>query len=163
MADLFASPKNMLRRAKYHINDLNTQISAFMHDKPWSHVIEKDVDGITDLHKVKFNKRLSDDLPGIVFDAANNLRPVLDQMAFAIAVVHTGKINPTSAKFPFGPTESKMLNNANGGCKDLPPVIQALFEGFRPYKRGNDALWALNELANTPKHKILIPLRWTPS
>jgi hypothetical protein len=79
-------------------------------------------------------------------------------MAFAIAVVHTGKSNPTSAKFPFGPGKPDMVNNAKGGCKDLPPVIRALFEACCPYKGRNNALWALNELANTPKHKILVPL-----
>jgi len=157
MADLFASPKQMFRRAKHHISDLSTQIDAFTHDKPWSHVVEKNVDGITD-HKVKFNKRLSDDLPSIAFDAANNLRSVLDQMAFAIAVNHTGINNPKSAKFPFGPTKPDMINNAKGACKDLPPIIQVLFESFCPYKGGNNALWALNELANTPKHKMIVPL-----
>jgi hypothetical protein len=57
-----------------------------------------------------------------------------------------------------GPTETDMLNNSKGACKDLPSEIRSLFEGFKPYKGGNNALWALNELANTPKHKMLLPL-----
>ena len=50
-----------------------------------------------------------------------------------------------------------MLNNAKGGCKDLPPEIVALFVSFHPYKGGNDTLWALNELWKIPTHKILKP------
>jgi len=51
-----------------------------------------------------------------------------------------------------------MLNNAAGGCKDLPTEIRDLFRRFKPYKGGNDALWAMNELCNAPKHKMLYPV-----
>lgn len=158
MVDMFASAKSMLRWADKRIADLESEISAFMNEKPWSIVVEKDVDGVTDLHKIKFTKMLSDDIPHLVFDAANNLRPVLDQAAFAIAVQHTGNKSPKSAKFPFGPTEDDMLNNLRGAGKDLPSEIQDLFKGFKPYKGGNNALWALNELCNVPKHKMIIPV-----
>jgi len=157
MGDDFASPKSMLRRAKKQIADLDTQIKAFTKDEPWSHVVEKDADGVTDLHKVKFSARLSGDLPHIVFEAANNLRAVLDQLGYVVAQI-AGNSDPKSCKFPVGPTEVDMRNNSKGGCKDLPAEIRSLFEGFKPYKGGNNALWALNELANAPKHKTLYPV-----
>ena len=75
----------MLRRAKQQIDDLETQIHTFAKEKPWSHIVEKDADGVANLHKVKFTERLSEDLPHIVFEAANNLRAVLDQLGFAVA------------------------------------------------------------------------------
>jgi hypothetical protein len=158
MINIFTSPNKMLNRGKRHISDLETQINSFIHDKPWSRVVEIDVDGVTELHKIKFTKTLSEDMPHIVFDAANNLRSALDQTAFQIARRHTGIDNPKSAKFPIGPTESDMLNNLAGGCRDLPAEIQALFRTFKPYKRGNNVIWALNELCNAPKHKILVPV-----
>jgi hypothetical protein len=158
MTDLFTSPKSMLRRARHHIGDLEAQINSFSRDHPWTMVIEKDADGVTEVQKVKFTKRLADDLPNIVFDCANNLRSTLDQMAYAIGIKHSGFLAPKSAKFPFGPTETEMLNNLAGGCKDLPPEIRDLFAAFKPYKGGNDALWAMNELCNTPKHKMLYPI-----
>jgi hypothetical protein len=157
MIDHFASPKSMLARAQRQIAELDAKINIFTEEKPWSHVVEKDVDGFTDVHKVKFTARLSEDLPHIVFETANNLRAVLDQLGFVVAI-RAGKRDPKSCKFPIGPTESKMRNNAKGGCNDLPPEIRALFEGFNPYKGGNDSLWALNELANGPKHKLLFPI-----
>jgi hypothetical protein len=156
--DLFYSSKLMLKRANHHIADLETQINAFTADKPWTFVVEKDAQGTTDHHKVKFTSRLAEDIPSILADAANNLRSVLDPMAFAIAVKHTGLPKPKSAKFPFGPTESDMLNNAKGGCKDLPPEIVAHFKSFKPYKGGNNLLWAVNELANAPKHQTIVPV-----
>jgi hypothetical protein len=48
--------------------------------------------------------------------------------------------------------------SALGRAKDVPPQIQSLFCGFQPYQGGNDVLWALNEVANTDKHKIAIPI-----
>jgi hypothetical protein len=158
MTDLFGSPRFMLDRGKHHVEELDARKAAFFSDKPWSRVVEKDSDGVTDLHKIKFDRRVTDGLPGIVFDAANNLRSVLDQLGFAVAVAYTGDANPTSCKFPFGPTEGDMLNNAKGACKNLPPEIRDVFVGFSPYKGGNDLLWALNELANTPKHKLIVPV-----
>lgn len=157
MADDFASPKSMLRRAKTQIAELDAQIKSFTKDEPWAHVVEKDSDGVTNLHKIKFTDRLSDDLPHIVFEAANNLRAVLDQLGFAVAQL-AGNPEPKSCKFPFGPTEVDMRNNSKGGCKDLPAEIRTLFEGFNAYSGGNNALWALNELANGPKHKTLYPV-----
>jgi hypothetical protein len=159
MANIFDGPNRMLSRGRHHIAELTTQINSFVQDKPWSRVIEVDTDGTTELHKIRFTRRLSEDLPNIVFDAANNLRSALDQAAFQIAVRHTGSAAPKHAKFPVGPTRDHMLNNLAGGCKDLPQEIQTLFSGFEPYMGGNDILWALNELCNAPKHKTLVPVQ----
>jgi hypothetical protein len=148
----------MLRWARHRIAELEGEITSFSRDKPWAIVSEVDSDGVTDIFKVKFTKRFTEDIPHIVFDAANNLRSTLDQIAFAIAVRHTKNANPTSAKFPFSKNEPLLLNHAKGACKDLPPEITALFVSFKPYKGGNNALWAMNELCNGPKHKLLRPL-----
>lgn len=158
MTDVFSSPKGMLGRANRQIEQLDTEINVFMKEKKRSFVVEKDVETGELVHKIKFTAMLSEDLPHIVFEAANNIRSTLDQMGFAIAVAHTGDAAPKSCKFPLGPTEADMRNNAKGGCKDLPPEITALFVSFKPYKGGNNILWSLNELANTPKHKLLFPV-----
>ena len=84
MGDAFKSPKSMLGRAKRHLAELEAQVKAFMRDKPWSMVVEKDANGTTNLLKIKFTKRLTDDMPNVVFDCASNLRSVLDQIAYAI-------------------------------------------------------------------------------
>jgi hypothetical protein len=50
------------------------------------------------------------------------------------------------------------MANSLGRSKDIPAPIQSLFVGFQPYLGGNDALWALNEMCVTDKHKMLIPV-----
>ena len=59
--------------------------------------------------------------------------------------------------FPFA-GNAIQLANALGRSKDIPDRIQSLLCGFQPYKGGNDLLWALNEVANTDKHRMVIPI-----
>ena len=54
---------------------------------------------IHEVHKIKFTAHLSEDIPTLFSEAANNLRAVLDQIAFAIAIKHTGNDNPSTPSF----------------------------------------------------------------
>ena len=99
-------------------------------------------------------------LLGILFDAVNNLRSVLDQTACASAVAN-GKVSPKSTNFPFGDDLAGLNNNIDGRkvCKDIPPEIINLFRSLQPHKGGNDLLWAFNKLCNAKKHCTLVPLQ----
>jgi hypothetical protein len=159
MADPFASPRLTISRAQHHIDDFNAKIIEFVSSQPWSYIIDQDLKGGQDLHKIKFARRLPAELPCIVFDDANNLRSVLDQAGYASAIAG-GNPNPKRSSFPFGEDLAGLNNNVDGKrgvCKDIPPEIVALFRSFKPYKGGNDALWALNKLCNTKKHCALVP------
>ncbi len=157
MSNPFASPRLTILRAQHHIDDFNARINEFVNSQPWSYVIEKDSKGSQVLHKIKFARRLPPNLPCILFDASNNLRATLDQAGYASAVA-SGKVDPKQTKFPFG-DDPVGLDNVirRNGSKDLPPEILTLFRGFKPYKGGNDTLWALNKLCNTKKHCALMP------
>lgn len=157
MVDPFSGPRSLIERAKHHIQELNDRLLSFAKDGSWSYVVGVDPKEGGTVHKIKFNQRLDGDLANIAFDCANNLRSVLDQTAYQIALLNN-VVEPKSAKFPAGPTEKKVADNAKGGCKDLPPEITALFVAFKPYKGGNNALFALNELCNTPKHMRMVPV-----
>jgi hypothetical protein len=157
MVDHFASSRLTILRAQHHIDDLNAKINEFVSNKPWSHRIEGDPQNPGhDVHKIVFERRLPADLPNIVFDAASNLRAALDQAGYASAVAG-GRKNPKRTHFPFGDDLAGLDNNIDGRgvCAHLPPEITTLFRGFKPYKGGNDSLWALNRLCNTNKHCAL--------
>lgn len=164
MADVFQSSRLTLLRAQHHIDDLNAKINEFVSNQPWSMIVEPDFQTRQNVVKVKFARRLPNDLPCILFDAVNNLRAALDQAGYASAIAG-GKINPKKTNFPFADDLTGLNDNIDGKrsvCKDLPPKITALFRGFRPYKgrddaTGNDILWAVNKLCNTQKHCDLIP------
>jgi hypothetical protein len=158
MVDHFASPRLTISRAQHHIDDLTAKINEFVTTQPWSHAVEQDLTARQDVHRIRFARRLPDDLPCIVFDAANNLRAVLDQSGYASAIA-SGKVDPKGTQFPFGDDLAGIEKTVigRGRCKDLPPEILTLFMSFNPYKGGNNALWALNKLCNAKKHCALVP------
>jgi hypothetical protein len=155
MSDLFASPKITLAWAKRHLYNFNTILSQIATDNDGRYVIEPNPDGVTEAHKVKLADEFND-LTCIIFDFTNNLRSVLDQTAFQVARLHTGRDDPKYASFPFCSDASTLAAKVKGVCKDLPTEIRSLFETFKPYKAGNPALWAINEIANSAKHFELV-------
>jgi hypothetical protein len=78
------------------------------------------------------------------------------QLGYALALAGE-VVQPKHSAFPFAGDINKMPN-ALGRSKDIPEKIHPLLCGFQPYKGGNDLLWALNEIANTDKHKMIIPI-----
>jgi hypothetical protein len=157
MIDLFTSARLTLDRAQHHINDFDATFNAFLADDPWTLLIDRQAEPGRSIFKVYFRRKLPEILPCIVFDAANNLRAVLDQIGYAVAVA-SGNANPKKTSFPFGDDAKSVDNCIAGWCKDIPPEIRVLFRSFNPYLGGNDSLWALNKLCNTKKHCALVPL-----
>jgi hypothetical protein len=118
-----------------------------------SKVVETDPDTSEEVHKIKLVKPMPVDLPGLVFDAINNLRSALDQAIYALKPVR-GKYT----YFPFASDAVHFENAIKGRCKNLPQEIRDVLRTFKPYKGGNNLLWALNELANSNKHGIISPV-----
>lgn len=157
MSDPFESSKNKLARAHEHFLDLQKKIIEFTDIDPYERVIEPHPDkpGYV-VHKVKLTQALPPSIGDIAGDMVNNLRSALDHAGYAVAVA-AGAKDPKFTAFPFAGSAAQMAN-ALGRSKDIPPQIQSLFCGFQPYPRGNEYLWALNEICNTDKHKIAIPI-----
>lgn len=156
--DPFSSSKYSLERAKGHIGDLERQISAFLGTDPYTRVMEHNADRTEDIYKLKLAKPMPRALPGIASDAITNLRASLDQAGYAVAIA-TGK-NGKRAHFPFGLTLREVERRATGKGPsiDLPKEVFDLMVSFKPYKGGNNLLWALNELCNSQKHELIVPV-----
>ncbi len=158
MTNALASPKRTLNRAKHHILDLHQRVAAFLIQKPYAGVVEFDSTTTKYLHKLKLTKPFPDDFATIAADAAGNLRDVLDQVGYAVAVA-AGATDPDyGAFFPFCGREADFEHVAKDRCKFIPHDILTLFRSFKPYKGGNDLLWALNRICNTKKHKLIVPI-----
>ncbi|MDP8983180.1 MAG: hypothetical protein M3O35_21605 [Acidobacteriota bacterium] len=104
--------------------------------------------------KCKLVRPLTPGMEEIVGDAINNLRAALDHAAYGIAVA-SGRVKPRHTYFPFAGTAAKFDVSARGLCKDVPDEIFTLFRALKPYKGGDDILWALNQIAIGDKHKLL--------
>jgi hypothetical protein len=160
MADVFYSSRLTLVHAQQHIQNFNVLVNDFVDGQPWAQVTETDSDTGEHIHKIKFTRQLPQMLPCILFDIANSLRATLDQAGYASALA-SGSTKLEKTNFPFADSLINLNNNIDGPrnvCRDLPQTVTALFRGFKPYKGGNDPLWALNKLCNTKKHCSLVPL-----
>ena len=155
--DPFYSPRARLKRANEHIGRLHKRVEGFFKKAPYRQVVELDADGITQLYKFKFTKRLPESCTHSAAEALEALRSTLDQVGYAAAVA-SGKTAPKKTQFPIGddPVGLEYLIGRKVS-KDLPDEILSLFRSFKPYKGGNDSIWALNKLANA-KHTRLLPV-----
>ncbi len=128
--DPFESPKRRLARAKQHVNHLEKRINTFFKKEPYARVVEKDADGVTDLHKIKFTKPLPDSCDLAATEALEALRATLDQIGYATASL-AGKVDPKQTQFPIA-DDAAALDNviARKRCNDLPKEIVALFRSF---------------------------------
>lgn len=156
MSDPFHHSKYSIEHAERRIIEFEREASAFHKTNPCERVIERDLDTLEDVHKIKLVKPMPIALPGIAFDAVNNLRSALDQAGYAVALAigNTGK----QAKFPFGLDITEVKSRANRQSRDIPKEIFDMMVLCEPYKGGNDLLWVLNELCNTNKHEIILPI-----
>jgi hypothetical protein len=157
MSDPFESSRRKLARAEEHFVELQRKITEFTQVDPYTTVIEPHPEKPDhEVHKVKLTTPLPDSIGDITGDLVYNLRSALDNAGYAVAVA-SGRSSPKNTAFPFAGSVAQMANSLVRS-KDIPEQIQSLFCGFEPYKGGDDLLWALNQICNGDKHKMVIPI-----
>lgn len=160
MTDIFESSKLLIARAKHHVSDFERQANEFYATNPYKMVVVLNVNTIERIHKFKLVKPIPVTLPYIAFDALNELRSALDNAIFALEF---GKGKGDTA-FPIASDVTNFENSGvKGRCKNLPPEIVDVIRSFKPYKGGNDLLYALNKACNANKHAIVRPYAMAPS
>jgi len=137
------------------LHDLHSKLLRWFHESDRSIVTKEDGDV---LHVVA---QLSLPIPKTVametVEIAGHLRSALDKLL--VAVVESNGRGSSGVGFPFGgmgedgkaePFPSARQDRLK---KKLTPEQWALILAQKPYPGGNDALWALNEIANQDKHR----------
>jgi hypothetical protein len=149
----FEVPLLKVEWAKTQIQDLESRIKAFADSKPYKRVSQNHPKARNLIfQKIRFVKPVPRVIEIVIGQIVNCLREALDNAGYGIAVV-SGKVKPLKCHFPFA-NDREALKNALGNFKDIPQEILALFCKFKPYKGGNDLLWALNRMCVAHKHKI---------
>jgi hypothetical protein len=69
------------------------------------------------------------------------------------ATLGSAKLN---AAFAFGGDPDEFERDIKRKCRGVRPEIISVIRDFRPYKGGNDDLWALNKLRNIKEHRLLV-------
>ncbi len=162
MSDSLEGPKLKIERANTHLIDLIKRNDAFFNG-PDGHpyIITREVynkDPTQECFKVKIIKCQSEEFPIIVGDVIHNLRSALDHLICALALLN-GATNTRSLYFPVGRNKAhfehpRTQKKIKGLSQDAVEMIHAL----KPYKGGNDLLWALHECSIIDKHNSLISI-----
>ncbi len=147
-----------IKRAKKHVLDLERQLRAFLCTNPYKVGTKRDAESRKLIYYVVSVEPIPECVPLIAGDAIQNLMSALDHLAYQIVCSDTGNKppNPNWIYFPIAddPTkyEAKKRGKIEGARQETFDAIDAL----KPYKGGNDLLWALYRLNNIEKHRLLL-------
>lgn len=158
MTSLFNASKLKIKRANHHINDLQLALETFLKSDFYRLSIKKDPNGGNNVLEFKSTREMPWMIPLIIGDAIHNLRAALDLMTCEI-VTMANQIPDKYTKFPFRETRQELESAIPGGKIKFAPqtIIDLITDTIKPYKGGNNPLYALNDLDIIDKHKLLIP------
>ena len=147
-----------IKRAEKHIADLEQQLRAFLDTTPYKVGTKHDSQTRKLIYYVTSIKPVPDCLPLVAGDVIQNLMSSLDHLAYQIVCSDTKDHppNPNWIYFPIADDaakyEAKKREKMRGARQETFDAIDAL----KPYKGGNDLLWALYRLNNVEKHRLLL-------
>jgi hypothetical protein len=154
---MFASAKQKIERADYHIADLERQFAIFVGEKPHRFSIKADPASGALSIGIRFLKELPSTFAPIISDALHNLRTALDHAAWEVVGIDHGTQN-RYLQFPTGDTRVSFEATCNGiktpsqWVKNALKATEAFIGG-----RGMD-LYQLCQLDNSDKHVEITPV-----
>ena len=93
----------------------------------------------------------------IIGDVLHNLRGALDLLYFQLVTEGTAS---SRTRFPITQGRQELSGFIQGALKQQQitnVIAELLMNTIKPYETGNPTLWALRELNDRDKHKLLIP------
>jgi hypothetical protein len=159
-SDSLEGPKLKIERAKSHIRDLVERDAEFFSgpDGP-PYIIRRepyDKDPAQECFKVKMIREIDAEFPIIIGEVIHNLRSALDHLTVILGELNCCA-NTRQIHFPVGRDKAHFeLPETQKKIKALSPDAQSMIRGLKPYKGGNDLLWAMHECSLVDKHNSLI-------
>jgi hypothetical protein len=156
--DLLIGPRLKIERAYSHILDVQHAIQAYLGRHPYILVVDLNADKSKRLVKARRVHELNPMVGLIVADAIHNLRSSLDLLAISMARKN-GIATTQGINFPFGRCEDAFESNA--AKAEIKAAFGSALEAvkeLKPYKGGNDLLWALHDLDRRNKHIDLVSI-----
>jgi hypothetical protein len=153
---IFDGALRKIERADQHIANLSGVLNAFLQTD--FHEFSGKTDSTTGRHFLEcICEPTPAEVPLILGDALHNLRTSLDFVATAITRAANEPIS--YSKFPFRKTREELVAAINGGLRRVAPasVISVIIDEIKPYRGGNDALYALHDMDVMDKHLLIVP------
>ena len=155
--DRLIGPKLKIERAKSHIDDLQSELTAYFGTGPYAVRRDLDANGKEEHLIIHSTKPIPNKVFGIVGDAIHNLRASLDYLAVALARAN-GATKIGDVYFPFGRDRKAFEASAKEKIKRLSPDAREMIYALQPYGGGNDFLFALHALDLSDKHQTIVPV-----
>jgi hypothetical protein len=159
MSNQFHDPRLKIERAKQHISDLHMRLLAFAQTDFYTLVVEKDSKTGEQALELEITKPVPEELALVMGDALHNLKSALDWTVNEV-VFRRLKFYDSHTRFPLRETAQDLKGTIKGGLikQASPAVTNYIVDVVKPYKGGNDALWALHDLNILDKHRLLLPV-----
>lgn len=160
-----AGPRLKWDRAQAQVNALEAEIREFLQsvDKPYKFTLDRNTETGEDRIVINIVRQSPPMWSVQIGEIIHNLRSALDHMVYEIAATHgKGKV-PTGTEFPIFIDEVRFHSTERGGglykIRGLPLNAQTSIEEIQPFQRKQaptlHQLWALQELSNWDKHRLL--------
>jgi len=154
----FSASRLKVKRAKQHIDDIDSAITGFLNSDFYTVSIDKD-------SKRGSNVLCIDIKPTpfpfhgaalVIGDALHNLRSALDILYYGFV---SGPTDWTT--FPIRNTREELivpLDSALEKKQITSAVYDLILDCIKPYATGNHSLWGLHDMNIRDKHQLLVPL-----
>jgi len=153
----FKSPLMRLRRASENLSKLDKCVANYFKKQPYRKTVEHVPEENMDHHKVVLTKSFPERATNLAVEAIEGFRSSLDQAAYASAC-YAGREGSKFASFPIVANEEDLEVRIKGASKDLPEEAKEVIRSYKPFKEGNQSLFLLNELCNSNKHRLIVPV-----
>ena len=154
-ATVLAGPKLKIKRAKSHVQELETLAKAFRDSDPYDLIHEVDPKTSENVYRVRVKKDVPVDFSAPLGDAAHNLRCVLDYLVCDLVRAANNKPHGGSG-FPIK-REAKRFKPGNVPKIDgVSPKAERLLLRLKSRNAINQALWVLHMLDIIDKHNSIV-------
>jgi hypothetical protein len=151
-------PRAKLNWANNQIEILKSDIRKYGEREPYKIVTKPNTGGKGVLCYLEVVEPIPDLISAHVGAILEGQRGCLDFLVTALAEKN-GAIEPRDCYFPIADCEQAFLEGrTQKKIKRLAPEDRKVIHALKPYKGGNDLLYALNWLNNKGKHRKLIPV-----
>lgn len=145
-----------LDRTKTQIDHLQRMIDGFCMYWPVGKTSKLDVERDEEVWSFTIEAPIPKDIPVAIGEVLHNIRTPLDHLACAVALKYSG--SNKGVYFPFGADKKTLEDQMREKCKRLPATALDLIRKWRPYRSGNDLLWAIHDLNRSDKHAEIVPV-----
>lgn len=149
------SANALLLHAKRRISELEGLEKTFSDTHPYEVLKDPHTYPGQVLYIAKIVSTPPIELAPVAFDVLHALRSSLDHVVFDASRWLGGNPRPKFTKFPFGKTKQDAIDDLGRKKSEVPLALRAYLLSHKPYRRGNKALWGLNDLRNSKVHKTL--------